>query len=256
MAKKTSVPPTERLDLEALPMPSVDHHTALASSKTVALLLASSKMRRAFEALPDEALNRPLIAAYPALHAAAKEASANYLSADNSESDASVPFSSMRVLTDIRSRVYTLIDYHLGEVTDVARELTVIRAGQGYKDLVDDVTSLLKLREKHTAALKHDRKNFRMEDKAESAMHCDIVQRARLKGRRPATKKAGRIWATAFYALREAHEEVTAVGRFLDRKRPDVDARWPSLYVNVKNSRVSLAGKKVRKAKPAVAKGS
>ena len=247
MPKKSPVPSTERHDLAALPMPSVDHHTALASSKTVALQLAEPKTRRDFDALPDTVVNRPLIAAYPALHTAAKEASAEYLSAESLESDASVPLASVQLLTDIRRRVYTLIDYHLGEDLDIARALAVIRAGQGYKDLIDDVTSLLKMRETHIAALKHDRKNFRMEDATEGAQHCDIIQRARLKGQRPATKKAGRIWATAFYALREAHEEVTAVGRFLDRQRPDVDARWPSLYVNVR---------KPAKAKPTVAKGS
>ena len=242
MAKKVSSPashsaePKERLDLEALPMPSVDHSTALASAKTVATRLAEPKTRRRFDAQPDDAVDRTLINAYFALRETANETSANYLSADNAESDASVPLSSVQVLTRIRTRVYNLVDYHLGDDPEVARELTVIRAGQGYKDLVDDVIALLKLREKHIVVLKGDKKNFRTDDATEGPEHCDIVRTARLKGQRPATRKAGRAWATAFYALREAHEEVITIGRFLDRKRPDVDTLWPSLYVNVKKA--------------------
>ena len=70
MAKKVSSPashsaePKERLDLEALPMPSVDHSTALASAKTVATRLAEPKTRRRFDTQPDDAADRALINAY------------------------------------------------------------------------------------------------------------------------------------------------------------------------------------------------
>jgi hypothetical protein len=49
------------------------------------------------------------------------------------------------------------------------------------------------------------------------AAHVEIVREARLKGQRPATKKAARAWAIAFHALRQAHDEVTTIGRFIDR---------------------------------------
>ena len=44
---------------------------------------------------------------------------------------------------------------------------------------------------------------------------------------------AARAWAAAFHALREAHDELLVAGRFLERKRPDVLQRWPSLFVSV-----------------------
>ena len=43
----------------------------------------------------------------------------------------------------------------------MARELTVIRAGTGYKDLANDVVSLLGLSAKHLSVIKHDKKNYR-----------------------------------------------------------------------------------------------
>ena len=238
MAKKSSVPSTtdERHDLAALPIPAVDPGTALAAAKTVRDSLAEPKTRRRFDALPDDEINRELVDAHASRREAANVAAAAYQSAENAENDALVPTSSVQVLTDIRTRVYSLIDYHLGEDPVVARELTVIRAGTGYKDLANDVVALLGLSAKHLNVVKHDKKNYRAEDATNGPMHVEIVREARLKGQRPATKKAARAWALAFHALRESHDEVTTVGRFIDRRRSDVDARWPSLFVNVKRS--------------------
>ena len=102
--------------------------------------------------------------------------------------------------------------------------------------MANDVVALLGLTAKHLSVVKHDKKNYRAEDAVNGAAHVEIVREARLKGQRPATKKAARAWAIAFHALRESHDEVTTVGRFIDRRRSDVDERWPSLFVNVKRS--------------------
>ena len=238
MAKKTSVPEItdERHDLAALPFPTVDPGTALAAAKTVGDSLAEKKTRSRFDALPEEEINRGLVDAHASLREAANAAAAAYQSTDNAEGDALVPASSVEVLADIRTRAYNLIDYHLGENPEVARELTVIRAGSGYKDLANDVVALLGLTAKHLSVVKHDKKNSRAEDAVNGPVHVEIVREARLKGQRPATKKAARAWALAFHALRESHDEVTTVGRFIDRRRSDVDERWPSLFVNVKRS--------------------
>lgn len=243
MAKKAPVPSTEeRHDLAALPIPAVDPSTALAAAKTVGDALAEPKTKRRFDALPDDEIDRRLVSAHATRYEAAKLAAAAYQSAENAEGDALVPMSSVHVLTGIRTRTYALIEYHLGEDPEIARELTAIRAGTGYKDLANDVVALLGLCEKHLAVLKHDKKNYRAEDAVEGPAHVEIVREARLKGQRPATKKAGRAWSVAFYALRESHDEVIEIGRFLDRKRADKEARWPSLFVNVKRSGKRKAG--------------
>jgi hypothetical protein len=238
MAKKTPAPAPadERHDLAALAFPTVDPGTALAAAKTVGDSLAEKKTRARFDALPEEEINRGLVDAHASLREAASAAAAAYQSADNAEGDALVPAASVQVLTDIRTRTYSLIDYHLGEDPEVARELTVIRAGSGYKDLANDVVALLGLTAKHLSVVKHDKKNYRAEDAVNGPVHVEIVREARLKGQRPATKKAARAWALAFHALRQAHDEVTTVGRFIDRRRSDVGERWPSLFVNVKRS--------------------
>lgn len=57
-----------------------------------------------------------------------------------------------------------------------------------------------------------------------------------LESCKDASGRAARAWAIAFHALRESHDEVTTVGRFIDRKRSDVDERWPPLFVNVRRS--------------------
>jgi hypothetical protein len=236
--KKAPVPaPTdERHDLAALPIPAVDPSAALAAAATVAKHLAEPKTRARFDALPDEEVNHALVAAHPALHEVVKRTAAAYQSAENAEGDALVPESTVKVLTAIRARTTSLIEYYLGDDPEVARELIAIRAGTGYKDLANDVVALLGLCSKHLSVIKHDKKNYRAEDATEGPVHVEIVREARLKGQRPATKKAARAWANAFYALRESHDEVTEVGRFIDRRRADKDERWPSLYVNVKRS--------------------
>ncbi len=238
MATKKSVPtPTEeRHDLAALPFPTVDPGTALAAAKTVRDTLAEPSTRRRVDALPESELNRKLVDAHEGRREAANVAAAAYQSADNAEGDALVPLASVHVLTDIRTRGCDLIEYYLGDDPEVARELTAIRAGTGYKDLANDAVAVLGLIAKHLSVLKLDKKNYRAEDATIGPVHVEIVRAARLKGQRPATKKAARAWAIAFHALRESHDEVIAVGRFLDRRRSDVDERWPSLFVNVKRS--------------------
>ena len=242
MANKKSAPasaaekPDERLDLAALPMPAVDPDHALAGSKTVADHLADLKTLRRLQALPADEFDHAALMAYAGLHATAMEKSSAYASAENAEGDALVPLSTAQALPLIRTRLYNLVWYHLGDDPEVARELAIIRAGHGYKDTADDIAALLVLREKHLDVLKHDKKNFVQDDAVEGPKHCAVVHQARFKGQRPATRKAGSAWAVAFYALREAHDEIIAAGRYLDRKRPDVDARWPSLYAKPKKS--------------------
>lgn len=240
MATKKSAPssraaePEARLDLAALPVPGVDPDNALAAAKTVADHLADPTMLRRLQSLPEGEFDHGALAAHPVLRAAAAEKASAYTSEDNAEGDALVPLETAQAITTIRTRLFSLVAYHLGDDPEVARELAVIRAGQGYKDSANDVLALLVLREKHIEVLKHDKKNFVESDATEGPKHCDVIHEARFKGQRAGTRKAGRAWAVAFYALREAHDEIVAAGRYLDRKHPDVDIRWPTLYATPK----------------------
>jgi len=234
MAKpKKSAAPTERRDVAALPIPAVDPQSALGAAKTIAKRLADRATRARLDALPADALDPKYASGFSVLVAAAEASSAAYVSAESTESDARVPLSLVNDATKLRTRLFSLVEYHLGDNVEVARELAAIRSGQGYADLASDLLALATLVDNNVAELKVDRRKYTPTDVADARRFAADIQTARVGGQRATTRSAGRAWAAAFHALREAHDELLAAGRFLERKRPDVNERWPSLFVSV-----------------------
>ncbi len=237
-SKTTAAVPTA-----ALPIPTVEPQAALGAAKTLAKRLAERATRARLDALAADALNPLYAQTYPALVAAAESASAAYTSTHSVESDARVPLSLVDGASKLRARLHSLLDYHLGHQEHVARELAAIRAGQGYADLASDLVALAALVEANVAEVKDDRRNYTSTDVAEARRFAAEIQTARVGGQRPSTRNAARAWAEAFHALREAHDELLAAGRFLERARPDVNERWPSLFI-------AVGGSKKKPAKP------
>lgn len=237
-AKKTSASSSgERHDLAALPIPAVDPQSAIGAAKTLAKRLAERATRARLDALAEDALHPKHAAEFDSLVAAAEAASGAYTSAESTESDARVPLSLVGEATKLRGRLHSLLDYHLDAHEGVARELAAIRAGQGHADLASDLDALARLVEQNDAELKADRRKYKSSDVAEARRMAAEIQTARVGGQRATTRKAGRAWAAAFHALRESHDELLSAGRFLERARPDVNARWPSLYVALGSSK-------------------
>jgi hypothetical protein len=248
-AKKSTASP-ERQVTAALPIPTVEPQAALGAAKTVAKRVSERATRAALDALSATALDPAYARDYPALVAAAETASAAYASTQSVESDARVPLALVDRANKLRAKLHLLVDYHLGHDEDVARELAAIRAGHGYADLASDLLALAQLVESNVSELKDDRRNYASTDVAEARQLAAEIQTARVSGQRPSTRNAARAWASAFHALREAHEELLAAGRFLERKRADVIERWPSLFVSVGTAKKKPAKKPASPASP------
>ena len=228
-AKKPSTPVQTQqaavVSTAALPTPTVEPQAALGAAKTVAKRLAERATRAQLDALGADSLNPVYAQSYPALVAAAEAASVAYMATHSVESDARVPLSLANAASKLRARMHSLIDYHLGHQEVVARELAAIRAGQGHADLASDLVALAALVEANVTEVKDDRRNYTSTDVAEARRLAAEIQTARVGGQRPGTRNAARAWAAAFHALREAHDELLAAGRFLERKRADVGRR-------------------------------
>lgn len=214
-------------------MPAVEPQSALGAARTIAKRLAERATRARLDALAADALDPRYASDFPALVAAAEATSAAYVSAASTESDARVPLALVNRATRLRTRLFSLVEYHLGDDVETARELAAIRSGQGYADLASDLLALATLVENHVAELKTDRRKYTPTDVVDARRFAADVQTARVSGQRATTRAAGRAWAAAFHALREAHDELLAAGRFLERGRADVHERWPSLFLTV-----------------------
>jgi hypothetical protein len=130
---------------------------------------------------------------------------------------------------ELRARMLRCADYQLDDERE-QRELARIRSGSGHVDLADDLSALARLYEIHQKALAKDQKSFRAEDAGAARALASSIQEHLGKGASKATRAAATAWASAFASLREAHDELVAAARFLDRGAEDPEQLYPSLF--------------------------
>lgn len=71
-----------------------------------------------------------------------------------------------------------LTEYHLSKHPGVMLELKMVRSGRGYIHLATGLEILAQIVHEHEATLRHDRVNYRPDDRAEAMILAEQIQKA------------------------------------------------------------------------------
>jgi hypothetical protein len=141
------------------------------------------------------------------------------------------------VAAALKSRMFQVIEYHLGDVREVRNELDAIRDGTGYIDQATDLSRLARLYDEYGLALAGDTRHYRAEDGPQA----DQVSRAIVRELGEGQHDNAAIWSDyvsrAWTLLADTYDEVSAAGRFVFRHEGG-ESMFPSL-VTISRARPS-----------------
>lgn len=137
-----------------------------------------------------------------------------------------VPPTVMAEATEIKLRMDKLVDYYLGDIAAVARELADIRVGSGYLDTAQDLTRYAALVVEHENKLAHDTKYYRKTDVEDARKYANQIRTYyHTPNQKPWPDRTRRV----FTLLEEAVDEVRVAGQFVFRDDPATMALFISL---------------------------
>ena len=131
--------------------------------------------------------------------------------------------------TELRSRMLSLLDYHLSGLPLVQRELDAIREGRGYEDLASDLVRLADVHEMYDSEINQDRRNYEATDAADARSYA-----MRIVSEATAPKQSASHWAETLSRcaalLDAAYREISDAAGWLYRNDPAAADRFPSLH--------------------------
>lgn len=158
-------------------------------------------------------------------------------------SEATVPADLIKEATDVRARMFKVLGFYFDGGGEVARTLTRLRQGSGHADLASDLVALAPLYREHRARIEKTPEFYRATDEADAArLGGQIFQHLATPHDKPTwSQTQQRVWTL----FDRAYTELCAAGQYLFRHDPDVDARFPSLYL------LNVAARQSPSAEPA-----
>jgi hypothetical protein len=226
---KAIEPRLKILPRDQLVAPNVDVQTAASVALGVARFLASEGVRKRFKNLAKSGeYDDSCVDDLPPVARAAWFARHSLLESTGTESTALLPVPLVDEATALRTRMFKCAEYHLGDDPAEAKRLSVIRAGQGYQDLANDLLGLSKMFARRKSDLAADKKSYRAFDAASAKKLANqILELLGVSGseeQRRWTEMQNRAWTL----LLQVYEEVARGGRFL-YAHDEPDSLFPSL---------------------------
>ena len=227
----------QTIETDALLSPRVDLQRVAALAYSIAERDKQLPRRALFDKLISVGLLPPAVFdSFTQASLAAWHARQQQLTAVGVQSNARLPEGLEAQALTLRSRMLSVLEYHLGTDTSVARELAAIRADSGHLDLANDLTALAKLyrRPSVKSVIEHDRTKYRAKDASSATSYAnDIFKTFGLSGETNValwTGNAHRAWTH----LSRTYDTLANAGRFLFAGSEDTTQTYPNLIAAVR----------------------
>ena len=217
----------------------------------VAQRVTEKKLHLRFKSLPAEEfdiahVNDLADVARAALHAARE---AEKLSALATE--VTVPLELASEADEVEARMQACAEYHLGDDPEIVPLLDLYRPGTGHRDKANDLLGYADIYDRRASVVEKDTKNYRPGDRDRAIEIAEQIQRHIADSLSPAQRQAMDDLIRARTLLEQEYDEVREAGRWLERKNPKRDERYPNFYAA---GRTRQGGRpKKSKTSPAVA---
>lgn len=226
---KALEPRLKKLARDQLDAPNVDVQEAATIALRVCRLFKNKEVRQRFANLKKSGeYDDSCVDDLPAVARAAWFARHKVLESTGTEMEARLPLAILDEAEALRRRMLKCAEYHLGDDPFESNLLAVIRSGQGYHDLANDLLGLSRVFTRRKADLAADKKNYRASDAgAAKKLGNTILELLGGSGsddRRSWVEMQSRAWTL----LLRVYGEVVRGGLFLyAREAPEV--MFPSL---------------------------
>jgi hypothetical protein len=153
-------------------------------------------------------------------------------------SGASVPEEEVQNAYEMRGRMQSVLEYHIGDDPRFAARLKFLREGSGYQDLANDlqVHAALYENEEVRSIIEHDKTKYRASDADEARRLAGLIFSSLGLGQEGEAERWTGLSQRAVTLLVRDYEEHRVAGQFAFRRSEDVTATYPSLYVAVRNA--------------------
>lgn len=153
-------------------------------------------------------------------------------------SRARLPPDLVATATATRARMQACCEYHLDEHPVAGSELARLRAGQGHRDLADDLLGYAALYQEHRALLERDTRHYRAEDADEAVRLGETIYALLGDAITAESRSAVNQLVRAWTLLVRSYAEVSETGRWLFRHDAATAERlFPSLFTIGRSTR-------------------
>lgn len=190
--------------------------------------LKTSGLADRLAALPKDEFSKDALTDLPKLAELALSLSTDLAAAESRADAARLPEPLLVLATEVRRRMLRVIEYVLADDESAMREANMIRQGQGYLDLAQDLLQLARLYQNERPTLAKDALAYSAKDgPLAEQLSVRIFSELRKQDLSQARESVARCAAL----LLAVYEDVAETVRWLLRKQPDAARKWPSLYV-------------------------
>ncbi|WP_437676153.1 hypothetical protein [Sorangium sp. So ce131] len=232
-------PSLDAMPLTGLDTPRLDLQAAAVQAIGVAQTLSAPLLRQRITAIAATgALDAALIDGLESVAWATWFARHKFLLTSATHSGAALPAALVERASETRARMLKTLEYHLDDDPEAAAQLAHLRAGAGHLDLANDLSGAAAMYRKHHESIKHDKRNYRVEDEQDASALAEQI--LRLLG--ATTTPEQTLWkgyqARAANQLFRHYDEAVRVGRFLFYY-DDPEGRFPNLYTATRSAPTS-----------------
>lgn len=202
---------------------------AILHAASIGRMVKQPGVRARFAGMPAGDFDQQHVERLETVALAAWHAAVSLESASVQTSGARISEADVAEGTKLKKRMIKVLEYHLGHLDEVAKELAAIRTGSGYLDLADDLVRLAALYLHHAADLGADTRHYRAADRDRAGRLAHAIHQVLGDGRDTDANYWSDTLARAWALLVATYSEVSAAGRWLYRHEQG-EQRFPSIY--------------------------
>ncbi len=202
--------------------PLLDRAKAVSAILDMDRLVKEDAISVAFLKLPPDYFDRNMLSRLKPLALSIWAISNAVKDQEVFETRGKLPPELVKKANDLRTRLYNLVNYYLGDDEKIAARLANIRTNVGYVDLAHDLARLAKLVRENKEKLDFDRRHYTAGcDEEANSLAEQIMQNLNASNftKKDLTVRYNKIWAiVCFY-----YSEIVDAGRWLFRRTPIAD---------------------------------
>ncbi len=203
-----------------LSIPNSDVQDSAISALALVDVVNAPAAKERFDWLPNEIFKKDTVERLERVAWAAWYAHVRMRSEAALETETKVDPATFEAAGSLLAKMLKLIDYHLGDRTEVAAEIADIRSGSGYQDRASDLVRAAALWEHWRAELDQDKRFFDPKDGERARAYAEGIVRSLRVSLRANTAAWNDLRIRAWTLLNELYSEVRTTGVYLFRHEP------------------------------------
>ena len=150
--------------------------------------------------------------------------------------EARVPSSLVESASQLRQNMLRVLDFHFGDDPDIEPQLAHIRRGAGHQDTADDLVALAALYKQHEKTLTGTPRYYDKHQAADAQSQAAAILSALSQDLGRDAAEWVDLQRRISPLLEKSYEEIAQTARYLTRKDPQNETRFPRLH-NVARAR-------------------